>query len=47
MITVDTNKKIALDSLDHINPYGCINDNNSDQEYIKEVNKQNYLKGIK
>jgi len=39
MIQVITDKPIAYDSLDHINPYGCVNDNNSSCFYINEVKK--------
>ena len=37
MITVKTNKSIALDSLDHLYPFGVVRDNNSKIEYIREV----------
>jgi len=50
MIELITNKPIAIDSLDHINPYGCIRDNNSFNSYIMEVknyfNKQIHLCGV-
>lgn len=41
MIELITNKPVAIDSLDHINPYGCIRDNNSFNPYIMEV--KNYF----
>ena len=33
MLEVITSYKIAEDSLDHINPYGCVRDNTSKKEY--------------
>jgi len=39
MITITTNKQIAIDSLDHIYPQGCNYDNNSSPAYINEVKK--------
>ncbi len=39
MITLTTNKNIAIDSLDHLYPFGVIRDNNSNSEYISEVKK--------
>lgn len=41
MLEVVTSYKIAEDSLDHINPYGCVRDNTSKKEYIEEV--RNYF----
>lgn len=38
MTQVITEKPIAVDSLDHINPYGCVNDNNSSSQYILNEN---------
>jgi cyclopropane fatty-acyl-phospholipid synthase-like methyltransferase len=40
-IRVHTEFPIAVDSLDHINPYGVINDNNSNPAYVNEV-KQHF-----
>lgn len=37
MINLYTEHPIALDSQDHLNPYGCVQDSNSDKEYIKEI----------
>jgi 2-polyprenyl-3-methyl-5-hydroxy-6-metoxy-1,4-benzoquinol methylase len=39
MITVKTDKPIAYDSLDHIHPQGCNNDNNSSASYINDIKK--------
>jgi|694.fasta_scaffold04533_21 2-polyprenyl-3-methyl-5-hydroxy-6-metoxy-1,4-benzoquinol methylase len=41
MLTVQTDFPIAEDSLDHINPYGCVRDNTTNPEYLKEV--KNYF----
>jgi 2-polyprenyl-3-methyl-5-hydroxy-6-metoxy-1,4-benzoquinol methylase len=41
MITVNTDYPIAVDSLDHINPYGCIQDSNTNYDYIDEI--KNYF----
>jgi 2-polyprenyl-3-methyl-5-hydroxy-6-metoxy-1,4-benzoquinol methylase len=37
MIKVKTNKNIAIDSLDHLYPFGVVRDNNSNINYIREV----------
>jgi len=37
MITVNTDYPIAIDSLDHINPYGCVQDSNTNYDYIDEI----------
>jgi 2-polyprenyl-3-methyl-5-hydroxy-6-metoxy-1,4-benzoquinol methylase len=37
LIKIITNKNIAIDSLDHKHPFGCIRDNNSSSFYISEV----------
>lgn len=39
MIKVITEHPIAIASLDHINPFGCIRDNNSFSYYILDVKK--------
>lgn len=41
MITLKTNKPIAIDSPDHLNPAGCSNDNNSNLTYIQQI--KNYF----
>jgi cyclopropane fatty-acyl-phospholipid synthase-like methyltransferase len=41
MITLKTEYPIAIDSRDHLNPYGCVQDSNTNAEYIKEV--KNYF----
>jgi hypothetical protein len=38
-VQIHTDSVIATDSLDHTNPYGAINDNNSNPLYINEVKK--------
>lgn len=38
-VQVHTDFVVATDSLDHINPYGVINDNNNNPAYITEVKK--------
>jgi len=45
MIKIISNKKIAYDSPDHLNPCGSINDNNSSIHYITEV--KNYFNNNK
>lgn len=37
MITVERIKEVAIDSIDHINPIGCVQDNNTSGEYILQV----------
>lgn len=37
MITLKTDYPLAFDSLDHLNPYGCVQDSNTNKEYIAEV----------
>lgn len=37
LINLKTEFPIAVDSLDHLNPYGVLNDNNSNGNYIEEV----------
>jgi 2-polyprenyl-3-methyl-5-hydroxy-6-metoxy-1,4-benzoquinol methylase len=42
MITIKTKYPVAYDSKDHINPYGCVQDNNTNNNYIDEI--KNYFK---
>jgi len=37
MIDITTTKHIAIDSADHIHPWGCVNDNNSNSNYLNSV----------
>jgi len=37
MIKIKTNKPVAIDSPDHLNPAGCSNDNNSNLSYIQQI----------
>ena len=37
MINITTTKHIAIDSADHIHPWGCVNDNNSNSNYLNSV----------
>lgn len=45
MIKLQTKKQIAIDSLDHKHPFGCIRDNNSSIMYITTV--KNYFNNKK
>jgi len=47
MTQVITDKPIAVDSLDHINPFGCVRDNNSSFQYILNVKSYFNNKQIK
>lgn len=47
MISVEASKKVAVDSIDHINPFGCVRDNNTNKDYINEVKQKFENKSIK
>ena len=40
MITLDADKTVAIDSVDHTNPFGCVRDNNTNKQYIDEVKQK-------
>lgn len=37
MITINTKYPVAFDSRDHITPYGCVRDSNTNSKFIEEV----------
>ena len=47
MITIKTKYPVAYDSKDHINPYGCVRDSNTNKNYIEEVIKYFGKRNIK